>query len=164
MAKKGYAYKKAIELIAYEKKQKSEISLPKSKALRGAIYSWKRKIEAGYRPKSAESKTTYNKTFDKFDLAEKRPFMKIENQYHSKRIGNDLYDLIFGFSLSETLKISGSKGSPSLIDFDLEKVEVMQSIAQNLEYEKNPKIWNREFKKKGLEVKVWYENYYEIVD
>ena len=79
MAKKGYAYRKAIELIAFEKGLiDKKPSLPKSSAKRGAIISWKNKLARGYRPRSPETKKAFDETSEKTKLAVKRPFLKVE--------------------------------------------------------------------------------------
>jgi len=46
--KEGYAYRKAIELIAYERgSRKSPVKMPQSRALRGAVQTWKGKLLKG---------------------------------------------------------------------------------------------------------------------
>lgn len=159
MVKEGYAYEKALLIIAWEKGEIPKPKLPSNRALMGAINSWKTKIEAGYFPKSKASRKIYFRTAAKFDFTDKRPFMQIEGQYHSKRIGNTIYDLIMGFSLLETMKRNGSKGSPSLIDFDEDKEEKLRAIAEDLVNVNDPKIWNLAFKNQKLKVKVWYQGY-----
>jgi len=162
MAKKGYAYKKAIEIIAYEKGKGALPSLPKSSAKRGAIQSWKKKIENGYRPKSKETKEAFDKTISKYDIYETRPFLKVENQFHSKRVGNDIQDVIFGFSIKEQEKIDGKKNSPKLTNFDNDDLETMQEIAMEIGENNNPKKWNQKFKQMGIDAKVWNEKYLEF--
>ncbi|OGL47421.1 MAG: hypothetical protein A2161_09100 [Candidatus Schekmanbacteria bacterium RBG_13_48_7] len=71
-ARKGYAYRKAIQQIAYEKgKRKTVPSMPKSRAMKGAIESWKRKLQKGYIPKNEKMKELVERTYRKYDFGEK---------------------------------------------------------------------------------------------
>lgn len=159
LAKKGYAYKKAIEIIAYEKGKGTLPSMPKSSAMRGSIQSWKNKISNGYRPKSDETKKVFDETISKYDIYETRPFMRVEKQYHSKRVGNDIQDVIFGFANNQSDEPDDK--SPDLLDFDDDDVESLYAIADELGTSNNPQKWNKKFKQMNLDVKVWNEKYLE---
>lgn len=159
MSKKGYAYRKAIELIAYEQGKGALPSIPKSSAKRGAIQSWKKKIQRGYRPKSIETKKEFDKTISKYDIYETRPFLKVENQYHSKRIGNDIQDVVNGFSISEK---DDEKTSPSLLTFDDEDYETLIAIADELGTNNNADKWNKKIKQSNIDAFVWNEKYLRL--
>lgn len=152
MAKKGYAYKKAIQLIAYDRGLAGLPSIPKSPSMRGAIQSWKKKIEKGYRPKSKETKQVFNFESRKVkSLVNERPFLRVQGQIHSKRPINDIRDVVFGFYIAEgePYKYEGLK------DFDEENLEELFEVADKLGKNNNPDDWNKEFKKLGLDVEVW---------
>lgn len=155
--KKGYAYKKALEIIAYEKGESPLPSMPNNAALRGAISSWKNKIEKGYRPKSKETKKVFNIEARKYKaIINERPFLRVNGQFHSKRAGNDIRDVIKGFSIKKSID---KERYPDLTDFDIEKLEVLFSIADKLGENNNPEIWNKEFEKLGLDAEVWTSPY-----
>lgn len=153
--KPGYAFKKAVELIAFEKgvRDKSP-NMPSSKALRGAIATWKNKLENKYRPRLDESKIVFQKTIQKENIGDDRPFLRVEGQYHSKRIGNDIRDVIYGFG-GEDMKT----GSPKLLEISDDEIDEMHEIASQLGIEKNPKTWNKVFEQSDLDVEVWTEKY-----
>ena len=159
MAKKGYAYRKAIELIAYEQGKGALPSIPKSPSKRGAIQSWKKKIQRGYRPKSIEAKKEFDRTISKYDIYETRPFLKVENQFHSKRIGNDIQDVVNGFSISEK---DDEKKSPSLLTFDDDDYETLIAIADELGTDNNAKTWNKKIKQSKIDAFVWNEKYLRL--
>jgi len=151
--KKGYAYKKAIELIAYENGERGLPSIPKNRALRGAISTWKNKIERGYRPKSTETKNVFKNEIRKYDnIVNERPFLRVNGQFHSKRVGNDIRDVVNGFEIKKSID---KNRYPDLIDFDDDKLLVLQAIADKLGDNNNVDKWNSEFKKNGLDVEAF---------
>lgn len=158
MAKrKGYAYKKALEIIAYEKGEAPLPSLPKSPALRGSISSWKNKIKRGYRPKSNETKKVFNIESRKYpSIINERPFLRVNGQFHSKRAGNDIRDVIKGFSIKKSID---KERYPDLLNFNDEKLEILFGIADKLGENNNSNDWNKEFEKLGLDCEVWTSPY-----
>ena len=153
--KPGYAFKKAVELIAFEKGVRDKPpNMPSSKAMRGAIATWKNKLDNKYRPRLDESKKVFQKTMIKEKIGIDRPFLRVEGQYHSKRIGNDIRDVIYGFG-GEDMKT----GSPKLLEISDDEIDEMHEIASQLGIEKNPKIWNKVFEQSDLDVEVWAERY-----
>lgn len=153
--KKGYAFKKAVEIIAFEKGiRDKKPNIPSSKAMRGAIATWKNKLENKYRPRLDESKKAFQKAMIKEEIGIDRPFLRVEGQYHSKRIGNDIRDVIYGFG-GEDMKT----GSPKLLEISDDEIDEMHEIASQLKDENKPKIWNKAFKQSDLDVEVWAERY-----
>ena len=152
--KKGYAYEKALQLIAYERGEASLPSIPNNRALRGAITSWERKLEKGYRPRSKETKKIFTETALKTGIATPRPFLRVERVYHSKRVGANIRDVVFGFYIAEG---EAKERYLDLLDFDEEDLETLYEIAEKLGKDNNVKNWNKEFKKAGLDVEVFTE-------
>lgn len=149
--KKGYAYKKAIQILAYEQGKSPLPSLPKSPSIRGAIQSWKKKIEKGYRPRSNETKKVYFNELRKNNISKERPFLRVQGQIHSKRPGNNIQDVIYGFYIAE--------GQPNryndLMDFGEDEIEDLYEVADKLNESNDVDKWNKEFQKLGLDVEVW---------
>lgn len=153
--KEGYAFKKAVEIIAFEKGVREKPpNMPSSRALRGAITTWKNKLEKNYRPRLVESKKVFQKAMAKENIGIDRPFMRVEGQYHTKRKGNDIRDVIFGFSGEDK-----KTGSPKLLEITDDEIDEMHEIATQLKGEDNPKIWNKTFKQSDLDVEIWVEKY-----
>ena len=148
MVKEGYAFKKAVEIIAFEKGVRDKKpNMPTSRAMRGAIATWKNKLDNKYRPRLQESKKEFQKAMVRENIG-------IDRQYHTKRVGNDIRDVIFGFDGEDK-----KTGSPKLLEITDNEVDELHEIATQLKDEDRPKIWNKAFKQADLDVDVWVEKY-----
>ena len=155
----GYAYRKAIQIIAYERKGGKKPSLPRSRSMRGAIQTWKRYLEGGGKPKTRESADIIRKEAIRQNLSKRRPFLRVEKNFFSGGYKNNFMDICKGVHTDDR-----KGGSPDLF-FEDDKLEVLYSIADKLGTENDEKIWNREIRKYGLDVRAFfqYETDYDII-